>query len=55
MGVELKFCWGLFEMPVAHSVGLVKWEVGYVSLELRRQIRAIHLDSKIVQRRSNLS
>lgn len=54
MGVELKVLLEL-EMPVTHPVGMGKWEVGYVSLELRGEIRAIHLDSKILENRSNLS
>lgn len=40
-------------MPVIHPVGLVKWEVVYVSLELRKEIRAIHFDFKILENRTN--
>lgn len=40
-------------MSVKHLVGSVKWEVEHVSLELRGEIGAFCLDSKILENRSN--
>lgn len=40
-------------MAVTHPMGLVKWEVGYMSPELRGEFTAIHLNSKILENKSN--